>query len=216
MNNIYKIYQLNILTMESNPYFTAKAERDYKLVCQARDHNDQKAYHKLMKHYEGSIYYMLLKMTNNPDDAKDLTVEAFEKAFRNLGSYEPDYAFSTWLFKIATNNCIDFIRRGKKNISAVDLYDGNDDLIEYVNNITGDELNPEDSMIKEQKTNKMRAIVSKLKPHYRNLIELHYFKELGYGEISEILHLPIGTVKAQLFRAREFLAKSMRNLEVAN
>ncbi len=202
--------------MKLNPNSTVKAERDYKLVCLARKKNDQKAYHKLMKYYEGSIYYMMLKMTNNPDDAQDLTIEAFEKAFRNMNSYEPDFAFSTWLFKIATNNCIDFIRKEKKNLNSVDLYDGNEELVEYVNNISNDDLNPEETLIRDQKVSKMRQIVSKLKPHYRNLIELHYFKELGYGEISEILHLPIGTVKAQLFRARENLSKSMKNLEVAN
>ena len=95
-------------------HLTEKGLRDYKLVQLAIDKGDQRAYAELMKNYKDSIYFMLLKMTNNPDDAEDLTIEAFGKAFEKLHQYTPNYAFSTWLFKIASNNCIDFIRK-KKN-----------------------------------------------------------------------------------------------------
>src|SRR5690554_2488581 len=99
---------------------TDKALRDYELVCLAREKGDQKAYADLMNSYREPIYYMLLKMTNSSIDADDLTLEAFGKAFKSLSQYTPDYAFSTWLFRIATNNCIDFIRRKKNKLVSID------------------------------------------------------------------------------------------------
>src|SRR4030065_1446257 len=94
--------------MEVNTNLSEKAQRDYILVQKANN-GDQKAYAELLERYRDAIYYMLLKMVNNTSDAEDLTIEAFGKAFKNINQYAPNYAFSTWLFKIATNNCIDFI-----------------------------------------------------------------------------------------------------------
>src|SRR3989344_4842951 len=101
--------------LEPNENLSTKAVHDYKLIRQALEDGDQKAYAELMGRYRDSVYYMLLKMVNNKDDAEDLTVEAFGKAFKRLAQYTPNFAFSTWLFRIATNNCIDFIRRKRKN-----------------------------------------------------------------------------------------------------
>jgi RNA polymerase sigma-70 factor (ECF subfamily) len=146
---------------------------------------------------------MLLKMVNNAFDAEDLTIEAFGKAFRNIESYTPKYAFSTWLFKIATNNCVDFIR--KKQLSPSPL----DHLQENLNNVTvniqSDLPDPEERLIQQQKISDLKEIVNQLKPRYRRLIELRYYKEYSYEEISKELNLPLGTVKAQLNRAKTLL-----------
>ena len=152
-------------------------------------------------------------MVNNRDDADDLTIEAFGKAFKNIRQYTPDYAFSTWLFKIATNNCIDFIRKKKKQMLSIDKGIETDDGGELLIDIKSDRLDPEESMMKKQKVLMMRDVVEKLKPRYKNLVELRYFQELSYEEIAEQLNLPLGTVKAQLFRAREFLYQIMKNSE---
>ena len=195
--------------MEVNTNLSEKAQRDYLLVQRANN-GDQKAYAELMDRYRDAIYYMLLKMVNNASDAEDLTIEAFGKAFKNIQQYAPNYAFSTWLFKIATNNCIDFIR--KKKASHVSL-DHNDDEHEKASmDIQAPVMDPEETMINEQKIKLMRSIVDKLKPRYRKLIELRYFKELSYEEIAEELELPIGTVKAQLFRARELLYNILKSV----
>ena len=95
--------------MEISPNLSHKAIQDFKLVQQAIC-GDQKAYAELLGRYRDAIYFMLLKMVNNKIDAEDLTIEAFGKAFRNLNQYSPNFAFSTWLFKIASNNCIDVLR----------------------------------------------------------------------------------------------------------
>lgn len=198
--------------MEVNPNLSEKAQIDFKLV-QLAIKGDQKSYADLMSRYKDSIYFMLLKMVNNRDDADDLTIEAFGKAFKNLHQYTPDFAFSTWLFKIATNNCIDFIRRKKKLTFSIDRSIENDNGQDMQFEIKSPMLDPEEKMIKKQKALLMRDVVEKLKPRYKRLVELRYFQERSYEEIADELKLPLGTVKAQLFRAREFLYQILKNQE---
>ncbi len=184
---------------------TEKAKRDYALVCRAREQGDQRAYADLMRMYKEPIYLMLLKMTNNPTEADDLTIEAFGKAFSSLHLYTPTHAFSTWLFSIATNNCVDFIR--KKRLQTIYLDDirtsAGDDAYEYP--IASEAHNPEESIIHQQRVQILREVVRQLKPRYRRLVELRYFEEMSYEEIADELQMPLGTVKVQLFRARDLL-----------
>lgn len=196
--------------MEINPNLSEKAQIDLTLVELAKK-GDQKAYAELMGRYRDAIYYMLLKMVNNASDAEDLTIEAFGKAFKNIEQYTPNYAFSTWLFKIATNNCIDFIRKKRGNLISLDQSIDAEDKLTPSATIQSDSPDPEANMISQQKVKMMRDVVSKLKPRYRSLVELRYFKEYSYEEISKELDLPIGTVKAQLFRARELLFNILKH-----
>ena len=195
-----------------NPNLSAKGAHDWRLIQRAIKKGDQKAYAELMGRYKDTIFFMLLKMVKDRDDADDLTIEAFGKAFRNLGQYTPDFAFSTWLFKIATNNCIDFIRRKKEAVSLDRTYE-NADGDEMTFEPRSDTLNPEEKTIKKQKIQMMQLVVEKLQPRYRMLVELRYFQEKSYEEIAAELDLPIGTVKAQLFRARELLYHTLRHME---
>jgi RNA polymerase sigma-70 factor (ECF subfamily) len=188
--------------MEVNNDLSDKAKSDLLLVNQAKK-GDQKAFASLMNRYRDSIYYMLLKMVNNTYDADDLTMEAFGKAFRNIELYTPKYAFSTWLFKIATNNCVDFIR--KKQLSPSPLDHLQETLENATVNIQSDLPDPEETLINQQKISDLKDIVNQLKPRYRKLIELRYYKEYSYDEISSEMKIPIGTVKAQLNRAKTLL-----------
>ncbi len=188
-----------------------KAQYDYRLVKRAVEHGDQQAYSELMDRYHDSIFFMLLKMVNNRDDADDLTIEAFGKAFNRLHQYTPSYAFSTWLFKIASNNCIDFIRKKKKNVLSLDKNFSKDDGDTIQVDVKSGDRDPEEEAIRKQKHKLMHEVVDRLKPRYRELVELRYFKEYSYDEISEELGIPLGTVKAQLFRAREFLYNILKN-----
>jgi len=197
--------------MELSSNLSEKAQKDYVIVCRARDEKDEKAYAELMGKYRDSIYFMMLKMVKNRDDADDLTIEAFGKAFNRIHQYVPKYAFSTWLFRIATNNCIDFIRKKKMVTLSIDktMDDGEGGAMGF--EIKSDNLNPEEKFVRKQKIRIMREIVDQLKPRYRELVVLRYFRELSYDEIAEETDLPLGTVKAQLFRAREQLYKLMQN-----
>ena len=196
--------------MELTDHLSDKAKKDYMLVQRALNEKDQRAYTELMGRYKDSVYFMLLKMVNNSDDAEDLTIETFSKAFKRLDQYTPQFAFSTWLFKIASNHSIDFIR--KKRIRAISIDQGfsNEDGESYVIPVKEESLDPEESMQKDERVQRMRDVVEKLKPRYKRLVELRYFEEKSYEEISEILELPLGTVKAQLFRARDFMFDLMK------
>jgi RNA polymerase sigma factor (sigma-70 family) len=188
--------------MEVNNALSDKAKTDLLLVEQAKK-GKEKAFASLMNRYKDSIYFMLLKMVSNPSDAEDLTIEAFGKAFKNLDSYTPKFAFSTWLFKIATNNCVDFIR--KKQFAPTPFDYLQDSLDNVTANIQSDLPDPEESLIIHQKIAALKDILNQLKPRYKSLIELRYYKEYSYEEISTELKLPIGTVKAQLYRAKNLL-----------
>ena len=193
-----------------NISFTPKARRDYFLIRNAVDKNDQRAYAELMNNYRDSLYMLMYKMVNNSYDAEDLTIEAFGKAFHNLSQYTSDYAFSTWLFKIASNNCVDFLRKKRLN-----LYEMDKNFDEKEENHTAFELNddkptPEEKLFAKEQSKQVRQYVNMLKPHYRELIELRYFEELSYEEIAERLQIPIGTVKGKLFRAKDMLQAIMK------
>ena len=185
--------------MVDKSHLSDKAQKDLSLV-EAAIKGDQSAYAELMDRYRESIYFMMLKMVSNPDDADDLTIEAFGKAFNRLKQYSPSYAFSTWLFKIASNNCIDFIRKKRIKVTSMDTGIKTDDGEMIFIDAQSNTRDPEEVVIHKQKVMHMRELVSKLKPRYRLLVEKRYFEELSYEEISEELDLPLGTVKAQLFR----------------
>jgi RNA polymerase sigma factor (sigma-70 family) len=201
--------------MEINPNLSENARHDLELVLAART-GDQKAFAQLMKHYKDAIYFMVLKMVNNKTDAEDLTIEAFGKAFTDIHQYEPRFAFSTWLFRIASNNAIDHLRKRRATTVPLEPLAGSDKSIgiEYNYDARTDTDTPEEAFIKEQNANLLHKAVSAMKPRYRTLLELRYFKEYSYSEIAEELDLPLGTVKVQLFRAREKLFDILKNTEI--
>ena len=186
----------------------SKSERDFRLVKQILESGNRAAYSQLMDEYFEKVYSRMLKMTSLPGDAEDLTMEAFNKAFSKLDQYTPDFAFSTWLYRIAKNNCIDYLRRNKKD---------NDNMVNQLEagvGIVAHELanqlpSPEQLMINRQETALLREIVESLHPKYKDIIKLHYFSELSCEEIANQLELPEGTVKVRLFRARELLYNIM-------
>jgi len=199
--------------MEVDHELSEKAKNDLLLVQEAKK-GDEKAFAGLMTRYWDSIYYMLLKMVNNPSDAEDLTIEAFGKAFRAIDSYTPRFAFSTWLFMIATNNCIDFIRKKSTSPGIIDQYQNGIDNLTI--NIQSDLPDPEERLINDQKIATLRKIVNQLKSPYREIIELRYYKEFSYEEISAELKIPIGTVKAQLYRAKSLLYNIFKKADTGN
>jgi len=197
--------------MELNREFSDKAKKDFLLIDKAKATGDEKAFAELMQRYKKPVYHMILKMIRNVDDAEDLTIEAFAKAFKNLHKFNPEFTFSTWLFRIATNNCIDFMRKKKLSTTSISgTY--KDDAGENVDMEFKDtNLNPMEEAIKKQKIALVQSIVTMLPPKYQTLVKLRYFEELSYEEIAAELKAPLGTVKAQLHRARELLYDLAKN-----
>jgi len=201
--------------MEINPDLSDNARHDIDFVNAARS-GDDRAFTLLMKRYKDAIYFMLLKMVNNKTDAEDLTIEAFGKAFASIHQYEPQFAFSTWLFRIASNNAIDHLRKNRVVTVPLEPLVNNDKSagIEYNHNNQTESDTPEEAFIKKQNSKLLRKAVSTLKPRYRTLLELRYFKEYSYSEIAEELDIPLGTVKVQLYRSREMLFELLKNADM--
>ena len=188
---------------------TAKNERtqlDYKLVCDARDNGSHKAYADLMASYREPLYLLLLRMTRNTTTAADLPIETFSKAFLQLHRYAPTGTFSSWLFSIGVNTYIDHLR--KRKVDTVSLSDiqrtSDNDFIEY--QIPSNQPNPEETLIRRQRDEALKQVVMQLKEPYRQMIEMRYYDDLSYEEIAERMHIPMGTVKVRLMRAKALLA----------
>ncbi|MEQ8623734.1 MAG: sigma-70 family RNA polymerase sigma factor [Vicingaceae bacterium] len=195
--------------MEVNKNFSKKATEDFALV-EAAKKGEQAAYSKIMSRYREPIYYLVLKMIRNESDAEDLAIEAFEKAFKKLDQYTPQYAFSTWLFRIATNHCIDFIRKKKLRTTSIDEEIEGQKGGSWSVQVAGNTKDPEEKFIEKQKISLMRKYVDKLDEPYKTLVTLRYFKEWSYDEIATEQNIPLGTVKAQLFRSRSLLSELIR------
>ncbi|KAA3615103.1 MAG: sigma-70 family RNA polymerase sigma factor [Calditrichaeota bacterium] len=181
---------------------------DVELVRKAKS-GDSKAYDKLILLYKDVVYSIVYRMVRNKQEAEDLTQEAFIKAYKSINSFNEEYAFSTWLFKIATNNCIDFFRKRKlKTYSMDESIKYKDDEIkqEYAD----PEPDVEFDLVAEERKSIIRTAIDQLPEKYRIVIEMRHQKEYSYEQISEDLDLPLGTVKARIFRAREMLNKSLR------
>lgn len=165
--------------------------------------NKQIAFNFLLDKFWNDVYGFLLKRTENENDAEDITIETFSRAFDKISSFDSKYKFKTWLITIAKNLHIDFIR--KKKISVSGDKSNHDD--HHANQIIDESPSPEDILITEQNLAKLLRDIKKLKPHYQEVINLRYFQELSYQEISNELHEPMSNVKVKLLRAKKLLAE---------
>lgn len=193
--------------MEVNNGRSVKSLRDHQLVKDILESGSREAYSELLNLYFDQVYRRLLKMTGEPLDAEDLTMEAFSKAFNNLQRYTGEFAFSTWLYRIARNHCIDFLRRRKNdpNNPVADNIPDPGTLSE----IPSAQPGPEEALIRSQESRFLFEIVRNLKPNYKHIVEMYYFSELSVEEISGQLGIPENTVKIRLFRARELLLNKL-------
>lgn len=190
---------------------------DLELVTRAVEQRDQEAYQLILKRYKPAITRLMYNMVKNQADADDLTMEAFAKAFKKIGSYTPSYAFSTWLFKIATNNCIDHIRRKRIHTLSIDTPRADSDSGEtYSTLVRSEELSPEEDVMRDQKLKLIRKGIRQLSPQYRLLLEMRYFEDSSYDRISQDMEIPLGTVKAQLHRAKQMLQRALREDDIAS
>ncbi len=172
-------------------------------LLEAAKQGDQKAYTALMEKYRNSVYHLILKIVKSPEDAEDIMIESFAKAFDHLDQYSNNYAFSTWLYKITSNTCIDFLR--KKSIDKVSLDNQGKAVLDNLNYITSS--NPETELIRSQRISKLQHAVHSMDEIFSRVIALRYFKEYSYEEISEELGIPITTIKVQLHRAKKVLLR---------
>lgn len=180
-------------------------ERDYRLVCAARDNGNRKAYADLMAIYREPLYMLLLRMTHNTTTATDLTVDTFSKAFCQLHRYAPTGTFSSWLYSIGVNTYIDHLRRRKlETVSLGNMERNNEgDFVEYP--IPSSQPNPEESLMKSERDEALRQVVAELKQPYRKIVELRYYDDMSYEQIAEKLGITMSAVKTRLLRAKNLM-----------
>jgi RNA polymerase sigma-70 factor (ECF subfamily) len=182
-------------------------ERD-SLLVQRAIHGDQKAYSELMALYWNKIEKFFSLKLLSKEDVEDLSIATFSKAFDKLESYNDSFAFSTWIQTIAHNTLIDFFRKKDQKTVSIDEDKEDDESIGI--DIVDSSLDPEDNLIQKQKNKHIASLVHRLKPHYRELIIMRYLDELSYAEIAQKLDMPLGSVKAKLFRARDILLQILK------
>jgi RNA polymerase sigma-70 factor (ECF subfamily) len=184
-------------------------KEDYDLVARALG-GDQAAYTRLRDKYWRSIEAMLSRMIRNKADAEDLTQEAFIKAFNSLHTFNTEYAFSTWLYKIASNNCIDYLRKRRLKTVSMDAPVQTRDGEMQMELIDVNAVQPDIPLTSAERTAVLVEAIKNLPEKYRIVIELRHTQEMEYADIAEKLNLPLGTVKAHLFRARALLLKRLK------
>src|SRR6056297_1883662 len=204
--------------MSSNPDSENESRRedasqislqDEKYVNQALE-GDQRAYQKLTEKYRRPIQFHVTKTVKESEKVEDLVKEAFIKAFKNLESYNSSYAYSTWLYRITTNHTIDYLRKEKLKTTSIDkpikTREG-----EMSFELPDDYAETDRQIIRKQRKKIITHAIENLPDKYRQVIEMRHIEELSYQEIADELDLPLGTVKAHIFRAREMLYKALKD-----
>ena len=176
---------------------------EIKQVIKKAKENNQIAFNFLLDKYWNDVYGFQLKRTENENDAEDITIQTFSRAFDKITTYDEKYKFKTWLITISKNIHIDFLRMKKTSISN----ERNEDDDHRVKAIIDESPTPEDKIITEQNLAKLLRDIKKLKPHYQDVINLRYFQELSYQEIANTLDEPMNNVKVKLLRAKKLLAE---------
>lgn len=165
----------------------------------------QKAFRFLFNHYWDTVYFYIYKKTSDEDEAEDITVKTFAKAFNKISTFNPNYSFKSWLMVISKNIYIDHLRKNKKDTISINK----DNREAYF--VVDETLSPEDKIIEEQNLKVLLSCIKELKPHYQEIINLRFFREMAYREIATELNEPINTIKVKLLRARKLLAEIIKN-----
>jgi RNA polymerase sigma-70 factor (ECF subfamily) len=175
---------------------------DYELIQSCLKGN-QDSFAELVTRYKNLIYSVILRMVNDREEANDLAQDVFLKIYKNLDKYYPDYRFSTWVIRIATNHVIDYRRRKKQDSIALDD-------VEFE---MGTDESPESAYIAKERKNELKQVVSDLPDMYKIPIVLYHEQGLSYQEIADIIHEPLSKVKNRIFRGRRILKESLMNLQ---
>ncbi len=170
---------------------------------------EEEAFAEILARYRAPIYSLCYRMTRNSEDARDLAQEVFIKVFGLLDRFDENYAFSSWLFRIATNHCIDYLRRNRLRFLSLDGVPGKDGE-DYELQLPHKGPQPDTVLERKQAVQRLEEVIAELPPHYKAVTLLRHDQQLSYEEIAEILHLPLGTVKARIHRARNLIQQLLR------
>lgn len=184
---------------------------DEQLVVIVRSEN-QEFYAEIIKRYQNKIFYYINRLINNKEEAEDLTQEVFIKVFRNLNGFDQTRKFSSWIYRIAHNESVNYLK--KKSYFKILSIEQN----EFLKNTMASTENLFEKIIKNETSEKIKELLSKLSFSYREVLVLRYFEERTYEEISDILRKPTNTVGTMINRAKAQLEKLMKDegLQISN
>jgi len=185
------------------------SNRDNLLIEQCLN-GRQGSFSKLIDKYKKLTFNVAYRMTNNLQDAEDISQEVFIRVYKSLYNFNPNYKFSTWLYQVTLNICRDRFRKGEIPSVSLDTPLNKDDQKDLGSMISDNQNNPEDIIVRAEQTNFVNALISSLPPKYREVIILRLLRDLSYEEISKILNISLGSVKTRLFRAREQLKNKLK------
>lgn len=187
------------------------SQTDQELVVEALAGN-QRAFTTLVERHRAAVHSVIYRVVKSTDTANDLVQETFIKAFSSLSSYRPEYKFTTWLYKIAVNSSIDLLRRRRLPLMSLDApIDTEDGQVSI--EIADHRSNPEVELERKQQEFSITAAIDDLPERYKEVIQFRHQDDKSYEEIAEMLKVPVGTVKARIFRAREMLKRRLKDIE---
>lgn len=189
-----------------------KAEVDRGMVERVRA-GDETAFTFLVSKYRRSVYFVILKMVKNPNDAQDLSQETFTKAYANIHKFDDRFAFSTWLFRIATNTCIDFFRKRKIAIQSISNVIDTEEGSVYMEIHDPNSPVPDITLSIKERNEMISKAIGQLPPKFQEIVRLRFFSEYSYEEIAAQLQIPLGTVKAQLHRSKVLLNEILSGID---
>lgn len=173
------------------------------LIEKARK-KDQKAFNTLLNTYWSDVYRFQLLKTEDEDEAEDITIQTFSKAFDKINLYNESYNFKTWLISISKNIFLDHLRKQRTETISIDKKESE------AYKIFDESPSAEDQLIIDQNLAQLLNYLKQLKPHYQEIINLRYFREMSYKEMAEVLNEPIGNIKIKLSRAKKLLAEIIK------
>lgn len=185
-----------------------KLDEDFEAIKKVLDGN-KSAFEFLQKKYIRTIQALIKRMIKDEDDVEDLVQETFIKAYRSLSSFRFGFSFSSWLYRIASNGCIDFLRKRRFDTISINQSFTNDDDEEQEFQIKDVTYQPDINVILRERKEALEKAINQLPGNYREIIRLRHEEELDYNQIAEKMNIPLGTVKAHLFRARKILFTSL-------
>ena len=193
---IYSQHFFKTLTLEINQELLLQRIQEAKK-------GSQSAFNYLLDKFWNDVYGFQLKKTQNEYEAEDITIQTFSKAFKRLETFDENYSFSTWLIAISKNIHVDILRKKNSQLRINTISEASD----KVNTIVDETPSIEDKLITEQNLAQLLQDIKKLKPHYQEVLNLRFFQEKSYKEISEALGEPMNNVKVKLLRAKKLLSE---------
>jgi RNA polymerase sigma-70 factor (ECF subfamily) len=172
---------------------------DDQILIDAIENGDTKAYAQLVNRYKDLVYTLAIRMLKHKEEAEEVSQDTFIKVFKSLGKFKGDSKFSTWIYKVTYNTCLDRIKKNKKHYNDVAIDEFTFNKLDSIDNAL-------DNIIKEEKSVLIKKCINKLPEDSSALLTLFYFEELSLEEISKIINIEANTVKVKLFRARKKLA----------